>query len=71
MGERRGATRYWWGKLEGNGLVEKSRRRWAENKKMDLQEMGWRACIGLICLRVGIGECGYEPSSFMKRGELD
>jgi len=41
-GDRRGATRYWWGEeLKGNGLVGKSRRRWAEDKKMDLQEMGW------------------------------
>ena len=29
------------GKPEGNGLVGKSRHRWAKNKKMDLQEMGW------------------------------
>jgi hypothetical protein len=39
-GERRN-TILVMGKLEGNGLVGKTRLRWAENNKMYLQEMGW------------------------------
>ena len=36
MGERRGVTGFWWGKRP----LEKLRRRWEDNIKMDLQEVG-------------------------------
>jgi len=51
--EGRGVTQNWWGKLEGNGLVGKSRLRWAANNVSSRNGMG--AWIGLIWLRVGTG----------------
>jgi hypothetical protein len=33
----------------------KPERRWKNNIKMDLQEMGWGAWTGLIWLRIGTG----------------
>jgi hypothetical protein len=45
-------TRFWWGNLrEGVG------RRWEDNIKLDLQEVGWGgAWSGLIWLRIGTGD---------------
>jgi hypothetical protein len=40
MGDRRDAYRILMGKPEGNRLVGRSRRRWEDNIKMDLQEVG-------------------------------
>jgi hypothetical protein len=40
MGERRGAYRALVGKAEGRRLLERPRRRWEDNIKMDLQEVG-------------------------------
>ena len=36
MGERRGVTGFWWGKIP----LERPRRRWEDNIKMHLQEVG-------------------------------
>ena len=36
-------TRFWWGKPEGKRPLERPRRRWEDNIKMDLQEVG-RGC---------------------------
>jgi hypothetical protein len=55
MGERRGAYRILVGRLEGRRPLERPRRRWEENIKMDLQEVGWGAWTGLIWLRIGTG----------------
>jgi hypothetical protein len=41
MGERRGAYRALVGKPEGRRPLERSRRRWDDNIKMDLPEVGW------------------------------
>jgi hypothetical protein len=41
MGERRGAYRALVGKPEGRRLLGKPRRRWEDNIKMDLREVGW------------------------------
>jgi hypothetical protein len=41
MGERRGAYRSLVGKPEGRRPLGKPRRRWEDNIKMDLQEVGW------------------------------
>jgi hypothetical protein len=38
------------GKPEGKKPLGRTRRRWVDNIKMDLREMGW---IGLIWLRIG------------------
>ena len=40
MGKRLGAYRYWVGKLERKRPLGRPRRRWEENIKMDLQEVG-------------------------------
>jgi hypothetical protein len=41
MGERRGAYRALVGKPEGRRALGRSRRRWEDNIKMDLREVGW------------------------------
>jgi hypothetical protein len=41
LGNRRGALRVLVGKSEGRRPLGRSRRRWEENIKMDLQEVGW------------------------------
>jgi len=41
MGERRGVCRLWVGKPEGKKLLGRPRRRWEDNMKMDLQEVGY------------------------------
>ena len=61
MGERRGVYRVLVGKLEGKRPLGRPRRRWEDNIKMDLQEVGcggmdwielaqdrdrWRALVG-------------------------
>jgi hypothetical protein len=41
MGERRGAYRALVGKPEGRRPLERPRRRWKDNNKMDLPEVVW------------------------------
>jgi hypothetical protein len=41
MGEKRNAYRILVGKPEGKRLRGRSRRRWADNIKIDLREIGW------------------------------
>jgi hypothetical protein len=55
MGERRGAYRVLVGKPEGRRPFERPRRRWKDNIKMDLREVGWGAWTGSIWLRIGTG----------------
>jgi hypothetical protein len=43
MGDRRGAYRALVGKPEGRRQLGKPRRRWEDNIKMDLREVGWGA----------------------------
>jgi hypothetical protein len=40
---------------EGRRPLGRPRRRWEDNIKMGLQEVGWGAWTGLIWLRVGTG----------------
>jgi len=40
MGEERGVYRFLVGKLEGRRLLGRPRRRWVDNIRMDLQEVG-------------------------------
>jgi hypothetical protein len=42
MGERRGAYRALVGQPEGRKPLGRPRRRWEDNIKMDLREVGWR-----------------------------
>jgi hypothetical protein len=48
-------TGFWGGRPEGRRPLGRPRRRWEDNIKMDLQELGWVAWTGLIWLRIGIG----------------
>jgi hypothetical protein len=41
MGERRGTYKALVGKPEGTRALERPRRRWEDNIKMDLREVGW------------------------------
>jgi hypothetical protein len=41
IGERRGAYRALMGRPEGRRPLERPRRRWEDNIKMDLREVGW------------------------------
>jgi hypothetical protein len=41
MGEMRSAYRVLVGKPEGKRPLERPRRRWVDNIKMDLREIGW------------------------------
>jgi hypothetical protein len=49
MGENRNAYRLLVGKPEGKRPLGRSRRRWVDNIRMDLGEVGWGGvdCIGL------------------------
>jgi hypothetical protein len=56
MGEGRGAYRVLVGRPEGRRPLRRSRRRWEDNIKMDVYEVGWGgAWTGLIWLRIGTG----------------
>jgi hypothetical protein len=55
MGEGRGAYRILVGRPEGRRPLRRPRRRWEDNIKIDLQDVGWGAWTGLIWLRIGIG----------------
>jgi hypothetical protein len=52
MGEKRNAYRILGGKPEGMRPLEKPRRRWLDNIKVDLREIGWSG-MDWIDLRVG------------------
>jgi hypothetical protein len=41
MGDKRNAYRILVGKPEGNGPLGRPRRRWVDNIKMDIGEIGW------------------------------
>jgi hypothetical protein len=57
MGEDRGVHRVLVGKPEGKRQLGRPRRRWEDNIKMDLQEVGGGAVVeaGWICLKIGTG----------------
>jgi hypothetical protein len=55
MGEGRSSYRILVGRPKGRRPLERPRRRWEDNIKMDLQEVGWGPWTRLIRLRIGIG----------------
>jgi hypothetical protein len=71
MGEERGAYRVLVGKPEGKRPLRRPRRRWVDNIRMDLQEVGC-GCVDRIGLAQDKGrvaeacECGDEPSGSIK-----
>jgi hypothetical protein len=70
----RGVYRVLMGKPEGKRPLGRPRRRWKDNIKMDLQEVG---CLGMDWIEMaqdrqvaGTCECGNKPSGSIKRGEF-
>jgi hypothetical protein len=63
------------GKSEGRRPLGRPRRRWDDNIRMDLQEVGF-GCVNWIGLAEdrdrwrAIFECGDEPSGSIKCGEF-
>jgi hypothetical protein len=56
MGERMNAYKLLVGKPEGRRPLGRSRRRWLDNIRMDLVEVGWGVMwTGLVWLRIGTG----------------
>jgi hypothetical protein len=54
MGERIGAYRVLVGKLEATRPLGRPRRKWEDNIKVGLRDVGWAgAWTGLIWLRIG------------------
>jgi hypothetical protein len=74
MGERRGAYRALVGKPEGRRPLGRPRRRWEDNIKMDLSEVGWGHGLDQSGSGQGqvAGSCEYgdEPSGSIKCGEF-
>jgi hypothetical protein len=54
MGVKRNAYRLLVGKPEGKTLG-RPRRRWVDNIRMELGEVGWSDWTGLVWLRIGTG----------------
>jgi hypothetical protein len=54
MGETRGAYEILVGRPDGKRPLGRSRRRWEDNIKMDLEEVGW-VWTGLIWFRIRTG----------------
>ena len=55
MGEGRGVHRVLVGKPEGKRPLGRPRRRWEDNIKMDLQEVGGSLGTGWSWLKIGTG----------------
>jgi hypothetical protein len=55
MGEKRSAFRLLVRKPEGMRLLGRPRRRWKDNIKMDLGEIGWGNMDWMIWFRAGTG----------------
>jgi len=71
MGEGRGVYRVLVVKPEGKRPLGRLRRRWEDNIKMDLQEVGLGVWTGLSWLSIGTGGRHlYELSGSMKCGEF-
>jgi hypothetical protein len=65
MGEKRNAYRLLVGKPEGKRPLGRPRRRWMDNFRMDLGEVGW-GDVDWIVLVESSCEFGVEPSGSMK-----
>jgi hypothetical protein len=55
MGVKRNAYRLVMGKPEGKEPLGKPRRRWVDNIRMDLGEVGWSNVDCISWLRIGTG----------------
>jgi hypothetical protein len=55
MGEKRDAYRILVGRPEGRRPLGRPRRRWEDEIKMNLEEVGWGSWTGFSWLRIGTG----------------
>jgi hypothetical protein len=55
MGEKRSPLRLLVGKPEGRRPLGRPSRRWVDNIRMDLVEVGWVMWTGLVWFRIGTG----------------
>jgi len=72
-GDGRGAYRVLMGRPEWRRSSGRLRRRWEDNIKMDLQELGWGSSdwIGLAQEQVAsCCKCGNDPSGSIKLREI-
>jgi hypothetical protein len=71
MGEEKGVSRVLVGKPEGKRPLGRPRRRWVNNIRIDLQEVGceYMGWIGLAQV-ANACECGNEPWGSVKCGEF-
>jgi len=74
MGEEMGVYRVLLGKREGRRPLGRPRRRWVDNIRLDLQDVGC-GCMDWIGLAqdrhvADACECGNEPSGSVKCGEF-
>jgi hypothetical protein len=67
-GEKKNAYRLLVGKSEGKRPLERPRRRWVDNIRMNLGEVGWVLWTGLVRWRQVECSCefGIEPSGSIK-----
>jgi hypothetical protein len=71
MEESRGVYRDLVGKPEGKRQLERLRRRWEDNIKIDLQKVCCGGMDWIDTVQVaGCCECGNENSGFLKCGEF-
>jgi hypothetical protein len=66
MGEKRNACRTLVRKPEGQRPLGRPRRRWVDNVKIDLREIGWDDMDWIDLAQNRDGEHGNEPSGFHK-----
>jgi len=59
-GERKCVYRILVGNTEGKNPLGRPRRRWEDNNKMDLQEVGWGSMDCMSWLRIGTGGGNYK-----------
>jgi hypothetical protein len=64
MGEGRGVHRVLVGKREGKRPLGRPRRRWEDNIKLDLQEVGGVMGTGWSWLRIGTGGGHFTVMNF-------
>jgi len=70
MGERRGVYRVLVWKPEGKRPLGRPKRRWEDNIKLDLQEVGWRLDWIDLAQVASTCECGNELSVSIKCGKF-
>ena len=72
MGEERGVYRVLVGKPEGKRPLGRPRRRWVDNIRMDLWDVGIWTGLGWprVEQMADACECGNEPSGSVKCGEF-